>query len=276
MSFKLSDDAQMWADKTYAKSARQTDKEYQEKLTQFSMGLIHREDVERRHGTYGYIEARVLANKAKAEKKAEILRQAYERDGVTLSPSLIDEIMVWVGSALESLNTDVMISERQYLKDLQRKTGTANGHEERLSKTLEQLLKSWTDIMTEVREGLQIRLADQRLNKKDPSQKVVRVIEPYTFHAEIEQVCGDLYRNGHFREAVSNSFIQLIEAVKRKSALLLDGDDLMNKAFGCDKSRPPIVQLNNLASDADFDEQRGFMFLFKGGSSAAKQEGARY
>ena len=77
MSLKLSDDAQMWADKTYARSVRQIDKEYQEKLAQFSMGLTHREDVERRHGTYGYIEARILANMAKAKKKAEILRQAY-------------------------------------------------------------------------------------------------------------------------------------------------------------------------------------------------------
>jgi len=52
----------------------------------------HREDVERRHGKCGYIEARILANMAKAKKKAEILRQAYERDGVALSPNLIDEI----------------------------------------------------------------------------------------------------------------------------------------------------------------------------------------
>jgi uncharacterized protein (TIGR02391 family) len=264
MSLKLSDDAQMWADKTYAKTARQIDKEYQDKLTQFSMGLIQREDVERRHGTYGYIEARILANETKARRKAEILRQAYERDGVALSPNLIDEIMVWVGSTLESLNADLMIFEKQYLEDVQRKTGTSDGHEERLSRTQKQLLKSWTDITAEVRENLQIRLADQRLNKKDPSQKVIRVIEPYSFHGEIEQVSGDLYRNGHFREAASNSFIRLIEAVKRKSALPLDGDDLMNKAFGCDKARPPVVQFNNLASEADFDEQRGFMFLFKG------------
>ena len=40
----LSDDAQTWADKTYAKIARQIDKRYQEKLTQFTMGLIKREN----------------------------------------------------------------------------------------------------------------------------------------------------------------------------------------------------------------------------------------
>src|SRR5437763_581820 len=166
MSLKLSDDAQMWADKTYAKSARQIDNEYQGKLTQFTMGLINRDDVERRHGTYGYVEARILANKTKAEKKAETLRQAYERDGVTLSPSLIDEIMLWVGSTLESLNADIMISEKQYLEALEQKTGTSNGHEERLSSTRKKVLQSWADITTEVRESLQIGLADQRLRKK--------------------------------------------------------------------------------------------------------------
>ena len=37
----------------------------------------------------------------------------------------------------------------------------------------------------------------------------------------------------------------------------------MNKAFGCDKQTPKI-QFNSLSTDAERDEQRGLMYLFKG------------
>ena len=42
-----------------------------------------------------------------------------------------------------------------------------------------------------------------------------------------------------------------------------DGDSLMNKAFACDK-QTPVIQFNGLSTDAERDEQRGFLFLFKG------------
>jgi uncharacterized protein (TIGR02391 family) len=38
---------------------------------------------------------------------------------------------------------------------------------------------------------------------------------------------------------------------------------LMNRAFGCDK-QTPVIQFNGLQSDAERDEQKGIMFLFKG------------
>jgi uncharacterized protein (TIGR02391 family) len=37
----------------------------------------------------------------------------------------------------------------------------------------------------------------------------------------------------------------------------------MNHAFGCD-GRPPTIPFNTLSTDAERDEQKGFMFLFKG------------
>jgi uncharacterized protein (TIGR02391 family) len=43
----------------------------------------------------------------------------------------------------------------------------------------------------------------------------------------------------------------------------LDGDKLMNKVFGCDNNTP-IIHFNSLRTDAERDEQRGFMNLFKG------------
>ena len=37
----------------------------------------------------------------------------------------------------------------------------------------------------------------------------------------------------------------------------------MNHAFGCD-NRTPVIQFNALQTEAERDEQKGFMLLFKG------------
>jgi uncharacterized protein (TIGR02391 family) len=87
--------------------------------------------------------------------------------------------------------------------------------------------------------------------------------EPYEFHPAIKKVSGELYPNGHYREAALNAYIRVIEEVKTRSGLHLDGDQLMNRAFGCDK-QTPVIQFNALSSDGEIDEQRGFMNLFKG------------
>jgi uncharacterized protein (TIGR02391 family) len=261
----LSDDARMWADKTYAKTARQIEAAYRQALSQFAGGLIRREDVEARKGTYGYIDERILANKKKADKKADILWQAYQKDHVFLSPTVIDEILICVGSLLEGLNFDVMITERQYLEDLSQRTCADEDSADRLSEVQNRLIKSWADITAEIRERLEIDLASRKLKDKEPKKdETILPIGPYSLHPEIDRVSSALFRNGHLREAVANSFIQVIEAVKYKSRVPADGDDLMNKAFSCEKGRMPVVRFNGLASDADRDEQRGFHFLFKG------------
>jgi|ERR1035437_5403782 uncharacterized protein (TIGR02391 family) len=85
----------------------------------------------------------------------------------------------------------------------------------------------------------------------------------YQFHVEIEHVSGDLFRDGHYSSAALQAYIRVIDEVKKRSVLNLDGDDLMNQAFGCDK-RTPTLKFNSLSTDAEKDEQKGFFFLFKG------------
>ncbi len=85
----------------------------------------------------------------------------------------------------------------------------------------------------------------------------------YQFHRDIERASGQLFRDGHYRNAALDAYIRVIEEVKRKSGIDDDGDSLMNQAFACDK-RTPIIQFNTLQTEAERDEQRGFMFLFKG------------
>jgi uncharacterized protein (TIGR02391 family) len=85
----------------------------------------------------------------------------------------------------------------------------------------------------------------------------------YQFHPEIERVSGELFLDGHYKPAALEAYIRVIDEVKAKSGLGLDGDPLMNQAFGCD-NRIPVIQFNSLQSDAERDEQKGIMFLFKG------------
>jgi uncharacterized protein (TIGR02391 family) len=88
-------------------------------------------------------------------------------------------------------------------------------------------------------------------------------LNEYRFHPEIERVSGQLFRDGHYKHAALEAYIRVIDEVKQKVGLNLDGDPLMNRAFGCD-NQTPVIQFNSLQTDAERDEQKGFMFLFKG------------
>jgi uncharacterized protein (TIGR02391 family) len=85
----------------------------------------------------------------------------------------------------------------------------------------------------------------------------------YQFHAEIDRVSGDLFRDGHYTQAALSAYIRVIDEVKRRSGSRLDGDALMNQVFGS-SNRTPVLSVNTLSTDAERDEQQGFLYLFKG------------
>ena len=85
----------------------------------------------------------------------------------------------------------------------------------------------------------------------------------YQLHPEIELLSGQLFRDTYYKQAALEAYIRLIEEVKARSRLTLDGDRLMNRAFGCD-NQTPVIQFNSLQTDAERDEQRGLMYLYKG------------
>ena len=51
--------------------------------------------------------------------------------------------------------------------------------------------------------------------------------------------------------------------IERVSGIAADGEALMNRAFGCENQHP-VIRFNALITQADKDEQRGFMNIFKG------------
>jgi uncharacterized protein (TIGR02391 family) len=101
----------------------------------------------------------------------------------------------------------------------------------------------------------------EQLNLAPPAAQVSP--GQYRFHPEIERVSGQLFRHGHYKYAALEAYIRVINEVKTKSGLPLDGDSLVNQAFGCD-NRTTVIQFNAHQTEAEKDEQRGFMLLFKG------------
>jgi len=86
----------------------------------------------------------------------------------------------------------------------------------------------------------------------------------YQLHPEIESVSGELLRDGHYKQAALEAYICVINKVKYHSGLDMEGDQLVNHAFGCDGARQPVLAFNALSTDSERDEQRGIMYLFKG------------
>jgi len=116
-------------------------------------------------------------------------------------------------------------------------------------------------VRTMRRKALLEGFIEQLVDLAPPSALTAQ--DQYKFHSEIERVSGELYRAGHYKSAALEAYIRVIDEVKAASKIPDDGDSLMNKAFGCD-NRTPVIQFNNLSTDPEQDEQKGFFFLFKG------------
>ncbi len=109
----------------------------------------------------------------------------------------------------------------------------------------------------------------QKYPPKIEGQKNSNII-PYKIHPRIKEVSWKQYREGFFKEAIQNALVEVVDQVKIKtnhpksaSGKELDGDDLMNRIFGCDNQQP-VIKFNELENSLDKAEQRGIMNLFKG------------
>ncbi|MBU1164370.1 TIGR02391 family protein [Patescibacteria group bacterium] len=105
------------------------------------------------------------------------------------------------------------------------------------------------------------------------SGKRTDIFTKYDFHPHIKKVSSKQFEDGHFKEAIQNAFVEVIDQVKIKTShpkktkngksYDLDGDVLMNHVFGCD-NQIPIIKFNSLTTSLERAEQRGLMNLYKG------------
>jgi len=98
---------------------------------------------------------------------------------------------------------------------------------------------------------------------QDPTKKIQATFDSLDLHPRIAGACGDLFRDGHYRNAVQDASIALINMVKEKSHRndITSETTLMDTVFSANN---PILKFNELQNDTEESEQRGFMFLFKG------------
>ena len=112
-------------------------------------------------------------------------------------------------------------------------------------------------------KGLRKLLSEEmEFIEQDPTEKIRATFDALDFHPRIADACGDLFHDGHYRNAVQDAAIALVHMVQEKSHNNdLDGTKLMEKVFS---KNSPILAFNKLEDQTDRDEQEGFMYLFKG------------
>ena len=116
---------------------------------------------------------------------------------------------------------------------------------------------------------LQAIIEEYHRFQAEPSIDISRSfpLQRYDWHNEIKAVSLKLYEDKYYPQAVEEAFKRVIKEVKRiykkKTGQVLDGDMLMNRAFGC-TNQTSVIAFNALQSPEDRDEQQGIMYLFKG------------
>ncbi len=92
--------------------------------------------------------------------------------------------------------------------------------------------------------------------------KTLKAYEGLELHSAIERATGQLFRDGHYANAVEDAVKALNALVKLNSGVDdKDGTALMEYVFSPKK---PILKFNNLSNASDIDEQKGFMMMFSG------------
>lgn len=100
------------------------------------------------------------------------------------------------------------------------------------------------------------------------SVKPIKAYEGLELHPVIARACSNLYKDGHYSNAVEDAVKALNALVRLNSGVDdKDGSSLMESVFS---PKNPILKINNLIDQSDIDEQRGFMNLFSGAVSGLR------
>jgi uncharacterized protein (TIGR02391 family) len=107
--------------------------------------------------------------------------------------------------------------------------------------------------------GFLERLEDAGLTTAGRSLKAYEGLD---LRGDIEHGAGQLYRDGHYANAIVEAVKALNAQVRLRSGVDdKDGSALMEHVFSPNN---PILRFNPLADQSDRDEQKGFMMMFSG------------
>ena len=120
-------------------------------------------------------------------------------------------------------------------------------------------------------QGLIARLVEKREELAGPEMAPRLALENRTLHPAVAAAAKDLYRDGHYPQAVFEAGKALIALVKNKSGRAnLEGVNLMRTVFSVNS---PLLAFNRLADPSDRDEQEGMMHLYEGAAMAVRNPG---
>jgi uncharacterized protein (TIGR02391 family) len=114
-----------------------------------------------------------------------------------------------------------------------------------------------------------ISLLNERLEDSGETA-ATRAIYAYRgldLHQEIARAASQLYRDGHYSNAIEDAVKALNGLVRLRSGLDMDGVPLMQRAFSVNN---PILKFNDLSDESDRNEQVGFMNMFCGAVSGLR------
>jgi uncharacterized protein (TIGR02391 family) len=129
----------------------------------------------------------------------------------------------------------------------------------------------------EIREGLKQGIATAKANLESIKKgfleelrdaghtatgKTLKAYEGLELHPAIERAAGQLFKDGHYANAIEDAVKALNALVRLNSGIEdKDGTALMEYVFS---PKNPVLKFNDLADSFDLDEQKGFMMMFSG------------
>ena len=97
--------------------------------------------------------------------------------------------------------------------------------------------------------------------KTREQQDHIEIFDQIVSHPRLVATCRKLFDDGHYARAVEEAAKALCAHVKQRTALNVDGTNLMQVAFS---EKNPRLRLNDRKSRSQKDEQTGHMHLFMG------------
>jgi uncharacterized protein (TIGR02391 family) len=109
----------------------------------------------------------------------------------------------------------------------------------------------------------EVALMKEQLGEDGDSlaDRAIRAYSNLDLHPDIARAASELYRDGHYANAIEDAVKALNDLVRMRSGEALDGTALMQKVFSPSN---PILRFNPMADQSDKDEQLGFMMMFSG------------
>lgn len=117
----------------------------------------------------------------------------------------------------------------------------------------------------------ELQNAESPEEKKLSKKERLDIFQKYDLHPSIKKVSLSEFRDGYYKTAIQNAFVEVIDEVKKrtnrpkdKNDKDLDGEPLMQHVFGCSGEHEPLIKFNDLSTDLDRNEQQGLMYIYKG------------